>query len=174
MRLAVLADIHGNLPALEAVIADMIAFEVDHVVVAGDSINWGPYPAQVIARVMRDHWAVIRGNHEFYMLEWDQPGVPEYRREWSLPHWLNAAIPARWRHVIAALPDALTLHYRGVPPVQVLHASPGDHWRGIYESTSDDEIAAMLAGIEAETVVVGHTHLPMQRMSGRWQIVNPG
>ena len=47
-RLAVLADIHGNLPALKAVIDDMAQFEVDHVVVAGDSVNWGPFSCEVL------------------------------------------------------------------------------------------------------------------------------
>jgi predicted phosphodiesterase len=174
VRLAVLSDIHGNLPALEAVLADMTTFDVDHVVVAGDSINWGPHSAEVIERIMQNRWAVIRGNHEFYMLEWERPEVPEYRRAWTLPRWLNETIPVYWRRIIASLPDTLALHYHGAPPVQVIHASPGDHWRGIYESTTDDEITAMLRDIEPETVIVGHTHLQMQRQSGRWQIVNPG
>jgi Icc-related predicted phosphoesterase len=51
-RLAILADIHGNLPALEAVLADLAQFPVDHVVVAGDVINWGPHSAEVMAQVL--------------------------------------------------------------------------------------------------------------------------
>ena len=68
-RLAVLADLHGNLPAFEAVRTDLAQFSVDRVVVAGDLINWGPSSAEVAARVLEAGWAVIRGNNEFYLLD---------------------------------------------------------------------------------------------------------
>ena len=68
--LAILADIHGNLPALEAVLEDLAHFKVDHVVVAGAMVNWGPFSAQVMDRVTSEGWAVIRGNNEFY---WSDP-----------------------------------------------------------------------------------------------------
>ena len=64
MRFAVLADIHGNLPALEAVLADLAQFEVEQVVVAGDLINWGPCSAAVVERVVAAGWAIVRGNNE--------------------------------------------------------------------------------------------------------------
>jgi predicted phosphodiesterase len=174
VRLAVLSDIHGNFPALQAIIDDMQQFDVDHVVVAGDSINWAPFSVAVMQRMMAENWAVIRGNHEMYLLEWGRPEVPEYRRNWSIPRWLNTVIPPDIRRVIAALPDTLTLLYRDVPPIRVLHGSPGDHWCGIYYQTTDDEIEEMLSSVEQETVIVGHTHLPMDRQSGRWHIFNPG
>ena len=59
-RLAVLADLHGNLPALEAVLQDLSQFRVDRVIVAGDVVNWGPFSAQVLERVTREGWAVVR------------------------------------------------------------------------------------------------------------------
>ena len=70
-RLAVLADIHGNLPALQAVIDDMAQFAVDQVVVAGDSINWGPFSREVLEVIRERRWPVIRGNNELYLLDYD-------------------------------------------------------------------------------------------------------
>ncbi len=69
-RLAILSDIHGNLPALEAVMADMAQFVVDHVIVAGDSINWGPFSREVVETVLLNNWAAVRGNNELYLLDY--------------------------------------------------------------------------------------------------------
>ena len=69
-QLAILSDIHGNLPALDAVLNDLAQFKVDQVVVAGDVINWGPFSAQVMERVTREGWPALRGNTEFYLLDY--------------------------------------------------------------------------------------------------------
>ena len=89
-RLAVLADIHGNLPALEAVSMDMAQFEVDHVVVAGDSVNVGPFSREVLKLVSERNWATIRGNNAFYVLDYQTPRMPEHWSAFTLPPWLRA------------------------------------------------------------------------------------
>lgn len=75
-RLATLADIHGNLLALEVVLADLAQSEIDQVIVAGDVINWGPFSAPVMARVAAAGWARIRGNNEDYLLDYATPRAP--------------------------------------------------------------------------------------------------
>ena len=75
-RIAVISDIHGNMTALNAVLDDMAPFKVDQVVVAGDVVNWGPHNAQVLDRIIRESWPVIRGNQELYMLDQDTPRGP--------------------------------------------------------------------------------------------------
>ena len=174
MRIAVLSDIHANLPALEVVIADMAQFKPDHVVVAGDSINWGPFSTQVIERIMREHWAVIRGNHETYLLELYRDTVPDYRRGWTLPRYHRRTIPKKWQYVIGSLPDTLALYYPDLPPIRVVHASLGDHFTGIYPTMGADEIQVMLQGVEETTVIAGHTHLPMDVQAGPHHFINPG
>jgi predicted phosphodiesterase len=174
-RLAVLADIHGNLPALNAVVHDMAAFDVDQVVVAGDSINWGPFSVQVMERIFDSRWSLIRGNHEFYMLDYNTPRAHQRWQNFCSPRWLNQHIPQTWRNIIAGLPDEINLRYPDAHPVKVVHASPGDHWKGIYPtSTSESDIHTMLNTVEESTVITGHTHLQMQRFVGKWQILNPG
>jgi predicted phosphodiesterase len=101
-RLAILADIHGNLPALEAVLADLAQFAVDHVIVAGDVVNWGPFSAPVMERVTRAGWAVIRGNNEFYLLDYNTPRQPEHWREFELLPWLHGQLKGKWHRLIAA------------------------------------------------------------------------
>lgn len=175
-RLAVLADIHGNLPALEAVIADMAQFEVDQVIVAGDSINWGPFSAQVLERILHANWAVMRGNHEFYMLYYNTPFAPDNWRGFSTLRWLNQSIPKPLRNAVSCLPDELRLCFGDAPFVRVVHGSPpNNHWQGIYPTqTSDDQVMTMLGGVAENTVIAAHTHLRMERHVGDWHIINPG
>jgi predicted phosphodiesterase len=127
-RLAILADIHGNLPALEAVLQDLSQFKMDHVIVAGDVINWGPFSAQVMERVTREGWAVIRGNNEFYVLDYNTPRAPSEWEEYSLLPWLHRQLNGHWRNVIAAWPDALSLRFPDAPPLRVVHGSPRSPW----------------------------------------------
>src|SRR5688572_20119531 len=176
-RLAVLADIHGNLPALEAVLADLAQFEVDHVVIAGDVINWGPSSAEVMARVAERGWGIVRGNNEFYLLDYDTPRAPESwrdRSQFQMLPWLYRQLRGRWHHMIAVWPDSLSLRFPDAPPVRVVHGSPRSAWEPIYPQTGADDVAEMLAGIEETTIIAGHTHLPMDRQVAGRHIVNPG
>jgi predicted phosphodiesterase len=173
-RLAILADVHGNLPALEAVLQDLAPFKVDHVIVAGDVINWGPFSAPVMERVTREGWAVIRGNNEFYLLDHDTPRAPAAWEAYALLPWLSQQLNGRWRNAIAAWPDALSLRFPDAPPLRVVHGSPRSPWEPIYPISTDEEVEAMLAGVEEATVIAAHTHLAMDRRVGRRRILNPG
>jgi len=176
-RLAILADIHGNLPALEAVLQDLSQFSVDHVIVAGDAIDRGPFSVQVLERVTREGWAVIRGNAEFYLLDYNTPRAPVEWKDTTLfplhPR-LHQQLNGRWLTSIAAWPDTLSLRFPDALPIRVVHGSPRSVRELIYPISTDAEIEAMLSGIEETTVVAGHTHLAMERQVGRWHILNPG
>jgi predicted phosphodiesterase len=175
-RLAVLADIHGNLPALEAVAADLAAQAVDHVVVAGDVISWGPFPAAVVERALREGWSAIRGNGEFYLLDYMTPRMPAAwsdRTQYATLPLLNEQL-ADWRTRIAAWPDTLSLRLPDAPPLRVVHGSPRSPWEGLTPLAPDDELRAKLAGVEEATVIAGHTHTVMDRSVAEWRILNPG
>ncbi|MBI4551574.1 MAG: metallophosphoesterase family protein [Candidatus Latescibacteria bacterium] len=176
-RLAVLADIHGNLPALDAVLQDMAPFRVETVVVAGDVINWGPFSAPVVERVVRNGWGVIRGNNEFYLLDYNTPRAPAEwadRAKFALLPWLHRNLNGRWRSAIAAWPDTLSLRFPDAPPLRIVHGSPRSPWESMYPILSDEEIEVFMTDVEEATVIAGHTHLPMDRRVGRWRILNPG
>jgi predicted phosphodiesterase len=177
--LAVLADIHGNLPALEAVLADLARDPrpVDHLIVAGDLSSWGPFSAQVVERALDEGWAVIRGNHEFLLLDYGTPRAPaawDDPAAFPIPRWLHRQLAGPLQARIAAWPDWLSIRPPDAPPLRVVHGSPRDHIEGMYPDTGEDELAAMLAGVEEGTIVAAHTHLPMDRWVGRWHILNPG
>jgi predicted phosphodiesterase len=173
-RLAVLSDIHANLHALEAVIQDMQPFEVDHVIVAGDLINWGPFSVEVLERITTLGWGLIRGNHEYYLLDHNTSRAPEEWKYFDTPPWLNSQLRGRWKNTIAAWPETLSLRYPDAPLIRVVHGSPRNIREGIYNLTPDDEIETMLAGVEESFVIVGHTHLRLNRQVGRWRLFNPG
>jgi predicted phosphodiesterase len=178
-KLAILSDIHGNLPALEAVMADMKQFSVDQVIVAGDVINFGPFSRQTAEIVIEQNWPVIRGNNEFFLIDYSTPRAPA---EWSDPlqfapiAWLSRQFDAdpKLKKQIAAWPDSLNLRYEDAPPIQVFHGTPHDPWDSIYWTLTDVEIEKLLSTVAAEFVICGHTHLPLDRQSGRWHVFNPG
>ena len=181
--LAVLADLHGNLPALEAVQADLAPLAVDQVIVAGDVINWGPFSAQVMARVVESGWPVIRGNNEFYLTDFETPRATadwSDRVAWPMLPWLKQQLAGRWTHIIAGWPDSLCLRFPDAPAIRVVHGSPRRNTEPIFPSTPEAEVAAMLAGVEETTVIAAHTHLPLDRRvpgrpdGGAWRVLNPG
>jgi predicted phosphodiesterase len=175
-RLAVLSDVHGNLPALQAVEADLAAASPDAVVVAGDFLTWGPYARETLELARARGWAVIRGNSELYLVDW---ATPRADPGWSDPVWyatLHALVAelADWRPRIAVWPDQLCLRFPDGPPIRVVHGSPRSHWEGMTPITPDERMAERLAGVEESLVICGHTHLATDRTVGRWQVLNPG
>ncbi|MCY3782086.1 MAG: metallophosphoesterase family protein [Chloroflexi bacterium] len=173
-RLALLADIHGNLPALEAVIEDMAQYAVDHVVVAGDSVNWGPFSRQVMEIITERAWAVVRGNNELYVLDYCTERAPPHWSSFTMPPYLHWQLGDRWIGAIACLPDTLQLRFRDAPPIRVFHGIPGDPWTAIYPSSTPAKVRRWLDGIAERTVIAAHSHVAMERHVAGWQIFNPG
>jgi putative phosphoesterase len=175
--LAILSDIHGNLPALQAVLADLANFQVDHVIVPGDVINFGPFSRQTAELVIKKCWPVIRGNNEFFLVDYKTPRAPA---EWDDPvqfaptAWLDRQFDKRQKTIIGSWPDTLNLRFRDAPQILVCHGTPRSPWDSIYSTLTDEEIHKLLFDVEADFVLCGHTHLPMDRQVGRWRIFNPG
>ena len=172
-----ISDIHGNLPGLEAVISDLKDFNVDHVIVPGDVISFGPFSRQTAEIVIQNGWSVIRGNNEYFLIDYKTTRAPT---EWNDPvqfaptAWLDRQFDKKLRTLIASWPDTLNLRFRDAPPIQVFHGTPDSPWDSIYWTLTDEEIEKLLFNIEADYIICGHTHLPMDRQSGRWHIFNPG
>lgn len=174
MRLAILADIHGNLPALEAVIADFSSVNVDHVIVAGDAINWGPFSAQVVDIIHSKRWSVIRGNNEYYLLDFRTERAPEHWNSYTLLPWLHDQISQTQFNLIAVWPDNLNLRYPNAPLINILHGTPLNNAEAIFPGMSDSEIKGVFKNLEQSVVITAHSHIPMQRKLKKWHIINPG
>lgn len=175
IRIALLSDIHGNLPALEAVIEDMKQFAPDHVVVAGDMVNGGPFSAEVMQIVYENRWTMIRGNNEYYVINAYAPRRPDTWGNFTLLEWLHDQL-TDWHHLIASLPDDLLLLYPDAPDVHLCHGIPHNCWKGMFDAQTDSDakILADVATSRAKTILCGHTHIPLDRKVGNYHIINPG
>jgi predicted phosphodiesterase len=172
-RLAVLTDIHGNLPALEAVIADAEAQGCTRFVNLGDSLSGPLWPAETADLLMDLDWPTIAGNHERQLLTFDRArmGVSDA--------FARQALNDGHLQWLASLPPTLDLS----PEVLLCHGTPTDdleHFlhtveNGVTREASDAEIRDR-AGDRGEALILcGHTHLPrvLTLADGR-TIANPG
>lgn len=176
MRLAVLADIHGNLPALEAVVAELARLQPDFVILNGDLINPVPFNNEVVEKVRSSGWAVVRGNHEFYLLDFGTERAPqgaEDAERWGSLHWLVRKVGAEQANYLAALPDELRLRFPGVQPIRAAHGVPGRNRVGFYQEMEAEKIVAAVGGIEEATVISAHTHVQVDRHLRKPETVDP-
>ena len=176
MQIAVLADIHGNLPALLAVLDDLAGSAPDKVIVAGDFLNRGPQPREVSELLFSRKWPMLRGSHEDYVLH--QSAGIEVADIADYYNWL----PARWTagvtrerlDAIRSLPMALTLQGPHGIAVVVAHGSPRSNCEGFFPSTSDRIAYEMLGEPPPTVLCCGHTHLPLVRHVGPTLVFNVG
>jgi len=173
-RLAVLSDIHGNLPALQAVMRDMAQFDVDHVVVAGDSINWGPFSRQVMAVIRARGWATLRGNNEYYLLDYNTSRAPKHWSAFTMPAFVHAQLDRECLNLIASLPDTLVLRFRDAAPIRVFHGIPDNPWVAINPDSTASAVRKWLDGIPETALIGGHSHIAMERHVDGWHLLNPG
>lgn len=161
MKLAVVADVHGNLVALEAVLADLERERPDLVVHGGDLAFHGPRPAECIDRIRELGWPGVKGNmDEALQTRRSQPGpawtaerVGEERVAWLV------AQPLEWRHE-----DLVAL----------VHASPGDLWSAPPPEADDSELRALYGPLGARIAVYCHIHRPFVRQLGDLTVANTG
>jgi predicted phosphodiesterase len=166
MRIAILADIHGNLAALKAVMVELERVQPDYVVVNGDLILGIPYSVEVVELVRRQNWIVVRGNHEFYYLNFGTPravnGSDDVAR-WGQLHWLVERITIEQGVYLGMLPDEYTFCVPGTQPFGVAHGVPGRNRVGFYPDQAAASIAAELAHVQTATFISAHSHVQVDR-----------
>jgi predicted phosphodiesterase len=176
-RIAVIADIHGNVPALEAVIEDIEAQEFDEVLVAGDLVGRGPQGSEVVGAVRARGWRCIRGNHEDFLLSL-RSGAPrpddEAPRDLSCHRWMADQLSTGDAQFLAALPGSMTVGGHDAQSARVVHGSPASAHEGLGPWTSDDDLRRHLDSIPEDVLIVAHTHRPMVRTLDEGLVVNVG
>jgi putative phosphoesterase len=171
-RIAILADIHGNLPALEAVLEDLKQAQVDEVLVGGDLVGRGPEGSGVIGRIRALGWPAISGNHEEYLLSFRQGKVPEpwlEEEEWAASRWMAAELSSEDVKYIANLPFSLAR-----PGLRLVHGSPTSNRQGIGPWTGADKLAEHWDSVAEDVLVCAHTHRPLRRRVRGGLVVNVG
>lgn len=171
-RVAVISDVHGNLPALEACLADVGDAGVDAVVVIGD-LTWGPQPAAVLDRIQRiDAPAFFtRGNAERLVLD-----TAQGRREAGsdVERWLQKAHTPEMLDALEGFTRSVTVRLDGLGAVFASHASPRSDNELWTPETPAEQIAEACAGEAAPTIAHGHTHLQYHRHVAGRTIVGVG
>lgn len=177
MRLAFLADIHGNLPALEAVIRDLQDLAPDQVFLAGDLVNRCPWNNEVMELLADTGWPGVVGNHDLVVGRIHTPNnVPPFtdQQRFRSLWWTAATLHQRHLQALRRLPAARRIDVRPFPPIRLFHGSPENMFLGLYAEMDEATIATLLKGVAEPVVVCAHTHRSMARRTGGWTIFNGG
>ena len=163
---AALYDVHGNLPALEAVLAELESAAPELVVVGGD-VCAGPFPHETLERLAALGECVhfVRGNADRAVAVGEgEPGEA----------WAAERLTPEQRHFLAGLPLAEAVEVTGLGRVLFCHATPRSDEEIVTRLTPDGHLAGFLAGVDAEVIVCGHVHVRYDRAVAGKRVVNPG
>jgi putative phosphoesterase len=151
---AALYDVHGNPPALEAVLAAV----GDTPIVFGGDVAWGPLPVETVDRIRSLDAPAIRGNADRDLDdEWIEQQLGPERLEW-----------------LKTRPEQLELEVDGLGRVRFCHGSPRSDEEMLLRTASDERLTEILEGVDADVVVCGHTHMQFIREVGAKRVVNAG
>ena len=170
MRVAALYDVHGNLPALEAVLADPRCAEANVVVCGGDLVV-GPYPAECL-----DALEAHAGGARFLVGNCDREAVetPEGGELGAAARWSNERLGRDRTARVADWPLTVELDVPGLGNVLFCHATPTSDRPILTRVTPETDVAQALGDVDADVVVCGHTHVQYDRTIGPVRVVNAG
>lgn len=177
MRVAAIYDIHGNLPALEAVLHDIAQSGVDLVVVGGDVVA-GPMPRETLACLLSLALPVqfIQGNADrevvAQMAGIDTSTLPVQVR--TILRWVAQQLHADHAQVLAGWPATLQVEISGVGQALFCHATPQNDTDVFTRLTPEERLLPIFAGLTVPLVVCGHTHMQFDRTIGGVKVVNAG
>jgi putative phosphoesterase len=178
MRIAAIYDIHGNLPALEATLAEISALQPDLIVVGGD-VAGGPMPRATLDRLMAlgDRAGFVRGNGDRNMVAFfdghagkEQEANPSA----AIGTWAATQITPSQRNFLASFAESVVLEVDDLGMVLFCHGSPRSDEELITAATPESRVQLMLQGVAQDVVVFGHTHMQFDRVVGGTRIVNAG
>jgi putative phosphoesterase len=178
MRVAVVADIHGNRRAFEAVLADLRQVGPDLIVHGGDLAYGGTHPAEIIDQVRALGWPGVRGNTDEML--WAPESLTEFAAKQPKLGPLLARIQDLIPPTLARIGEERLRWLEGFPEqysgegFSLVHASPGDLWRAPMPNASDDELQTTYASLRAPIVVYGHIHRPYIRRVQGLTVANTG
>lgn len=161
MPVAVLNDIHGNLPALEAVLADV---DPTDTIVCGGDLLWGPYQSECLALLREREARFLTGNTDREVLE----------DEGELNAWCRERLSDEERAFVASWPATVRLEVDGLGPVLFCHGSPRSDTELLTILTPEDVATEALAQAAERVIVIGHTHHQFDRAIGEKRLVNAG
>jgi putative phosphoesterase len=176
VHLAVLSDIHGNLPALEAVLQDLQRWDIVGIIVAGDFIG-GPQPIETLRRLQSlDAW-MIRGNSDDNLLRYGNGLAPQAwhnSRQFALLRWAHRQVDKGAFEVLQSLPQQRVVRLPDTVAIRVVHGSPRNPAESIFPDREPTTLDLALAQVDEPVFVCGHTHIPWKVERHGRLALNPG
>jgi putative phosphoesterase len=166
-RVAFISDLHANLVALDATLADIDQSNVDEIVCLGDIVDLGPQPQAVVDRLRERGVQCVRGNHD--PLD-EHPGHPVLA---EVEAWTRTQLDERTLAELVGLPDRVVLELEGTR-VLCVHGSPRGVNDQVLDSTAAEDLLRWTAGYEFDVMVCGHTHVQLLRRIDAQVFVNVG
>jgi putative phosphoesterase len=166
-QVAFISDLHANLVALDAVLADIDRLGVEEIVCLGDIIDLGPQPVELLARLRERGVRCIQGNHD------PLDEHPAHAGLLAIEAWTRAQLDAASLRVLSELPERLSLDFDGLK-VLCVHGSPRSDTDQILASTPRETLEGWVAGHDFDVLVGGHTHVQLLRRLDERVIVNVG
>ena len=188
MRVAALYDIHGNLPALEAVLDEVRRAGVDQVLVGGDVVP-GPMPAEALQCLLSlelpTHF--VYGNGERAILAqlsaartgavtyWGTTsGAPPPAKVIDVLRWSAQRLPPHFEPVLARWPMTLRLEIDGLGAVLFCHSTPRSETEVFTRTTAEERLLPLIEPLHVDALVCGHTHMQFDRLVGKTRVLNAG
>jgi predicted phosphodiesterase len=174
VRVAALFDIHGNLPALEAVLGEVEAASVDLLVCGGDAVP-GPFPHEILSilRGFGDRLRYVHGNGERNLLRIEEATASDDPLA-AQARWCAERLSPEELEYLAGLPAAVTIAVDGLGDVLFCHGTPRSDEEIVTLVTPDERLREILANVHEPVVVAGHTHSQLDRTVGSTRFVNGG
>ena len=179
MRLAIISDIHGNLPALEAVLADAASRQFDRLYCLGDLVGYAPFPNEVTERIRSERIPTIMGNYDDGVgFERDDCGcayreADEKRRGDQSLAWTKAHVTADNKAFLRTLAPEIRFEADG-RRVLLVHGSPRRINEYLFEDRPVSSFQRLAASSNADIIVYGHTHKPYTKLVDDVWFVNVG
>jgi putative phosphoesterase len=176
MRVALISDIHANLVALEAVLADLKQQDADQIVCLGDVAASGPQPHGVLQRLQALNCMVVMGNADAWMLEPQEYSGddPFYRKINELDQWAASQLSDGDRDFLRTFHATVSVEADGQARLLCFHGSPRSNTDLITWETSEAQLKQYQTGLDANLLAGGHTHAQMLRRCGEYTWINPG
>jgi predicted phosphodiesterase len=172
VRVAALADIHGNAPALEAVLPEVEAEQPDLIVFCGD-LTWGALPEETLAllRPLADRARFVQGNSEHDLLAW-LAGKPVEEEGERIPWMIARHTPAA--DFLRTYEEAVVVDVDGLGPTRFVHGSPRSVIECVTERTPPERVQEFMADVDERVVVTAHIHVQYDRDVDGIRLLSPG
>jgi len=177
MKMAIVSDIHGNLPALQAFLQDIESENVEKIICLGDTIAIGPYPSECLNILFADsRFVSIMGNHEEYYVFGIPNPIPDYMSEGEVRHqaWVRQLVGENYKEKVSTLPYKVDFEFNDSKFVflHYMRENFSNKFKPIVENNVED-LDEVFEGVDANVIFFGHLHLPCD-IAGNCRYLNPG